>query len=61
MIYLIKKQMIASLKTGKVENKFEQKSKSSRYKTGMSQKWIVETFVPPNSKKNSNNFEGGRV
>lgn len=43
--------MIASLKIGKVETKFEQKSKELRYKTGMSQKWMMETFVPPNSKK----------
>ena len=30
--------MIASLKIGKVENKFEQKTKELGYKTGMSQK-----------------------
>lgn len=43
--------MIASLKIGKVENKFEQKTKELGYKTGMSQKWMMGTFVPPNSKK----------
>lgn len=43
--------MIASLKIGKVENKFEQKSKSSVHSWSMSQSADGETFVPPNSKK----------